>query len=293
MKFSGHETFHIREGWLHKGLQLVQKDPENFENRYVHDFLGVGSNMAKSIKHWLVTLGLVVRENKEERPSLTTLGRAIIKKDPHLLHPLTWWVLHVNLVFNSNGATSWHWFYNSFYQPRFDRKLCVETLRRHLLSQGCKLPSWQTMDRDISCLLSTYARTIPEDPGADPEESYDCPFQELGLLKFFRETGFYQFASPMELVPPEALGYVLSKAFPGEVPGKHSTVSLTEAATALNSPGKCFIMTMSELFEVVERATAKIGEDEIAISGLAASRMIRFRYHSPDEWVAKGLEVLR
>lgn len=293
MKFSGHETFHIREGWLYKGLSLVENDPEKLDACYVHDLLGVGSNMAKSIKHWLAILGLTEHTSDGKGVQLTSLGRLLYAKDPHCLHPLTWWILHANLVLNEDAATSWHWLFNFFFQPRFDRDLCAETLRRYLQYKGARVPSKQTLDRDIACLLSSYARAIPEDPEADPEESYDCPFQELGLINFYRETGFYQFASGVKHIPPHALGYVLSKVFPGESEGKHTTVPLNEAATTVNSPGKCFLLSTSELFELVESAATKIGENDIALTGLAANRLIRFRYHIPEEWVAAGLKKLR
>ena len=54
MQFGGHETFPLREGWLHKGLELVHADGRAFEDEHVSDRLGVGRNMAKSIRHWLL-----------------------------------------------------------------------------------------------------------------------------------------------------------------------------------------------------------------------------------------------
>ena len=62
MKFSGHETFAIREGWLHKGLKLLIEEPELLYDEYVADFLGVGKNMSRSIRHWLEVTGLAERE---------------------------------------------------------------------------------------------------------------------------------------------------------------------------------------------------------------------------------------
>ena len=32
MQFGGHETFPLREGWLHKGLELVRDDARAFED---------------------------------------------------------------------------------------------------------------------------------------------------------------------------------------------------------------------------------------------------------------------
>lgn len=57
MKFGGHETFPVREGWLHKGLKLVVEEPEKLVDEHVADWLGVGRNMAKSIRYWLQATG--------------------------------------------------------------------------------------------------------------------------------------------------------------------------------------------------------------------------------------------
>jgi hypothetical protein len=51
MRFGGHETFAIREGWLHKGLMLLANHPARVDDNHVADWLGVGRNMGKSIKH--------------------------------------------------------------------------------------------------------------------------------------------------------------------------------------------------------------------------------------------------
>ena len=58
MRFGGHETFPIREGWLNKGLRLLVEDPIKMTDEYYADWLGVGRNMGKAIKHWLVATGI-------------------------------------------------------------------------------------------------------------------------------------------------------------------------------------------------------------------------------------------
>ena len=64
MKFSGHETFAIREGWLHKGLKLLIEAPDKLVHEFSADWLGVGKNMSRSIRHWLVVTGLAERERR-------------------------------------------------------------------------------------------------------------------------------------------------------------------------------------------------------------------------------------
>ena len=51
MRFGGHQTFAIREGWLYKGLRLAIEDPDRLGEPDLADWMGVGKNMAKSIHH--------------------------------------------------------------------------------------------------------------------------------------------------------------------------------------------------------------------------------------------------
>jgi hypothetical protein len=69
MRFGGHETFAVREGWLHKGMTLLDAQPERQHDPFVADHLGVGRNMAKSIWHWLKVTRLIdiEREGRETR----------------------------------------------------------------------------------------------------------------------------------------------------------------------------------------------------------------------------------
>ena len=34
MRFGGHETFHIREGWLHKGAKLLLQEPDKLVDEH-------------------------------------------------------------------------------------------------------------------------------------------------------------------------------------------------------------------------------------------------------------------
>ncbi|MBC8205593.1 MAG: DUF4007 family protein [Kiritimatiellaeota bacterium] len=287
MKFSGHETFHVREGWLTKGMLLLRDAPDvlNSKKTFMHDHLGVGSNMGKSIRHWLSVTGLAepvpaVRGELQ----LSALGQLILQKDRYLLDPVTWWVLHVNLVCGKETSSSWNWFFNSFYQARFDKKACVEALRRYLMFKQAKIPSYQTLDRDLGCLLSSYARAVPED-ASDPEESYDSPFKELALLLFFKESGSYQLNFDKKEIPLAAMGYCLSRSVLTDENRQVNEISVHDAASLENGPGKCFLLAASDLFELIESYSAINNWSDISIGGLAGSRMINYAVKAPLVWV--------
>ncbi len=50
--FAGHQTFHPRFGWIKKGYDAVNVDPEVFNNPEAPLLLGVGKNMVEAIRFW-------------------------------------------------------------------------------------------------------------------------------------------------------------------------------------------------------------------------------------------------
>jgi hypothetical protein len=291
MRFGGHETFPVREGWLHKGLRLLKDSPELLSAEDLADHLGVGRNMGKSIRHWLQATQLASKSPESEGGKrallqLTDLGELVWQKDPYFLSEGTWWILHVNLVNNPDYAASWSWFFNSFSHDRFDRSVCVESLQRHVEMTQKRHPSPTTLDRDLGCMLATYARTIPGSHD-DPEDGNDCPFRDLNLLSYFRTSGYYQLHHEVKPIPPEVLGFSLASTFEDAASGARATdISITDAARKAGGPGRCFALTAESLFEVASRAESLAENNEIQISGLAGDRVIRVKQRSPLDWVA-------
>ena len=290
MRFGGHETFAIREGWLHKGLTLLITEPDRLVDEYAADWLGVGRNMAKSIRHWLVATGLaesalVPRPGRTVHLKATALGALIYKHDPYFSENGTWWTLHINLVNAPDHAASWGWFFNTFNLNRFERAVCMEGLHRHLQLFQRRLPSLKTLHRDVACLLQSYARAIPPER-VDPEEARDCPFTELGLLSYFRTTGYYQLHQGVKDIPSHVFGYALSKAFP-DVQADNGMLDITihEAARQPRGPGRVFVLTSEALFEVALKLESEAPAGDIQIAGLASERVIRVRKKQPLEWL--------
>ena len=290
MRFGGHETFAIREGWLHKGVRLLRNRPDQLMSVDAADYLGVGRNMAKSIRHWLVATGLAQPchiHKIANKPVLTTTDFAelVWKHDPYFTEPGTWWALHVNLVNCSEHALTWTWFFNSFGFDRFDRSVCLEGLRRHLELSKQRMPSLRTLQRDVACLLASYARVIPP-ADEDPEEGNDCPFRELGLISHFKTSGYYQTHQGRKDIPAELFGYALSKAFRDAADGKGTTdITLLDAARAAGGPGRAFLLTTEALFEVANQAESTLEDGSIEIVGLAGNRAIRTVRRFPLEWL--------
>jgi hypothetical protein len=289
MRFGGHETFAIREGWLHKGLKLLIEQPEKLNDQYVADWLGVGRNMGKSIKHWLAATGLAVvtsGNSPEAKLQHTDLAQLIHERDPYFLHAGTWWALHVELVNCEAHAVTWWWFFNRFSLTRFDRATCLASLRAFLEHGTQRVPAPKTLQRDISCLIASYATVLPAET-ADPEEADDCPFKELGLMTYSRSTGACSLGTGLKPVPPELFGYALSKSlFTGSADPRLSDVTIREAASKDGGPGKAYAIGADALFELALKAELTLGQSEISVSGLGAERTIRVVQRPPREWLA-------
>jgi len=287
-RFGGHETFAIREGWLYKGLRLLREDPETYFDPLVSDRLGVGRNMAKSIWHWLRATGLIEKTLDRNRPpALTALGEMIWQHDPYFADPGTWWVLHANLCGKSSSAAAWYWFFNHFTAARFDKAQALDQCWRFLEAEGVRLPSRTTLNRDITCLLQSYAAPIPRSTD-DPEEGYDCPFQDLELLLHYRDSGFYECIRTFRPIPGPIFGYVLVKAFgnspyKGEPQGRDTiAVPLQEAAHAPGGPGRVFGLNQDALMTTI--LTLERGK-WLTLESLAGDKRIVMTHFPPLKWL--------
>lgn len=294
MRFGGHETFAIREGWLHRGLKLLIEEPGQLVDQYSADWLGVGRNMAKSIRYWLAATGLAEASVLHTGaaflpPNPTELGRLVWERDRYFSHIDTLWALHANLIHNSQHASAWGWFFNNFAMPRFDRSLCVDRLSRHLRLTQARLPSPKTLQREVAVLLQTYARPVPPKP-SDPEDAQDCPFQELGLLSYFTDSGSYRFRDDVRRdISFEAFGYAISRAFPGAAGGSHVEFSLHDATVEPSSPGRIFVLSSEALFDLISRYELT-HPGTLSIRALAGERLMRMPVRTPREWLRQAYD---
>ena len=297
MRFGGHQTFAIRDGWLYKGLRLVVEDPKRLGEPDLADWLGVGRNMAKSIYHWLLATGLAEKDPAGGRRTkilrLTDFGKLVWNRDRYLLLPGTWWAVHLQLVNRPKHAYSWGWFFNVFSAARFERPVCVEGLRRHLTSTGGRVPVVRTLERDVSCLLRSYAVSVPRRMG-DPEDVMECPLSELGLLMHSRQTGFYHLNQGLKPIPFELFGYALAmgrEALPGQrirTSAEPLDRSLTEIAHGPGAPGRVFALTSEALYDLIA-GYETLGL--VRMAGLAGERIVRVPARPAKEWLARYYEA--
>lgn len=200
MRFRAHETFFIRKGWLSKGIKNVVADPAVFMGNSGNpmDVLGIGSNMVKSLRYWLQTVGLTTEPayGKKEQ-SLTAFGNLVKQYDPYIEELGTLWLLHYHLAKNLNDATSWYFFFNEFKLMEFDKDDFVRQLSAFLRMQNEEV-SERSLEDDYNCIINTYLSRMKSNPEkVQPESNIDCPLGELGLIDISnKKNKIYRKVSP-------------------------------------------------------------------------------------------------
>ncbi len=209
MKFQGHEKFALREGWLNKGMEAVAKDSRVFKDKYATDALGVGSNMVKAIRYWMTAFRLI-KEDRKEGTQLTDLGKVIYKEDVYFDKYFTLWILHSNLVNNSEDATTWYAFFEKAGFEEVEKEELDNFIIRELLKYSDKdtLPE-KSIKTDIDVLLKMYSNnTIKE----DPEEKNVCPLSKLGLVSYNGNT-IGKRTPDLQIIDEWAILYELARIF--------------------------------------------------------------------------------
>jgi hypothetical protein len=191
MKFRAHDTFFIRKGWLSKGMRNVLAAPDVFVSRENNpmDVLGIGANMVKALRYWMVAVGLTVevRENNRTIQRLTPLGEVIRDNDPYFEEAGTLFLLHYGLVKNRDAAdteaTAWWFFFNEFKMSEFTRDDFLAQLSKLLRNSDEGEKPARTLEDDYNCIINTYVSRMRANPKkVKPESNIDCPLGELGLI---------------------------------------------------------------------------------------------------------------
>lgn len=249
-RLKGHESFVPREGWLTKGLTQVAMDSRLYQKNSGADALGVGTNMAKSIRYWMKTAGFT-KENSQTGVILTPLGEVVRKNDVAFEELFTLWIAHANIVSNFELATSWNLFFNRMnVSSAFTRDELANMMRALLLeATGETELSERSVRDDCSAILSMYANGAGKTD--DPEEKKTSPFSELGLLGTARG-GFMKKRPSLQSLDELAVLYT----FVEELNEKKS-LPIDYLADGENMPGNTFYLTRIAVNHYLDKLQAK------------------------------------
>jgi len=177
LKFKRNESFYIRDGWFQKAIHSIHDSNDNiFSGVKGVDALGIGSNMAKSLKYWLITSDVLKPSSTSSE--LTDFGELLLEYDPYLESSFSWFLIHYNIVRKYEDAPIFNMVFNSrFY--KFEKVEMGNILVNELKSQEPSIKVSYILD-DLNVFLKTY--TV-EDKDGDPEDNYICPLSALNLLE--------------------------------------------------------------------------------------------------------------
>jgi len=259
-KFSGHQTFAFRYGWLEKGIHGVDECATIFSEPDAIVRLGVGKNMVSSIRHWCHVTQLVeadpeVKGNRGCHLRASEIGRRLLLDpawDPFLEDDASLWLIHWLLVSNPEIGTAWQLLFSKFHRPDFTRRELTAFVVSFLEKESLNV-SDNVLNRDVDCLIRTYAGSTSEKKKSTGiEEGFDCPLLELHLIQPSPDGELYRFAiGPKPSLPPAVFAYALCQYF-DRVAGKSSTLSVQKCLYGAGSPGQAFKLDENSLISYVE-----------------------------------------
>lgn len=259
-RFSGHQTFPLRYGWLYKFYQTsLLADFKKLTTDELMVEWGVGKNMVEAVKYWADRVGI----NQENSEYIT-----IHANDEYLDDINSIWLIHWLLCRTVTELTAYRIlfsFYNGltvnkasfslFIKELFEsRKFQSNTNKKGLL----QLPSENTLNSDISTLFLSYSSNKT---GKVSEDSFSSPLSELGLIKQFDKQVYLCELEERATLSDAVFVYSVVDYFDAE--NQQSTISFDSFLMGEGSPARIFRMSQSEvelrLEKVVELTDGKIG----------------------------------
>lgn len=245
-RLKGHESFVLREGWLTKGLNAINDNPRVFSENGGADALGVGTNMAKSIRYWLRTAELT-KESQRDGVVLTELGNLIFQNDPYFEDIFSLWLIHANICRNFKLATSWNVFFNNLDVTSFKRDELISMMTEIMINiTGDPSLSIRSITDDCAAILQMY--TENSDTSHDPEDKNVSPFSVLGFLKKSDYNIFEKQHPALDAIDPLLILYVIADKLREE-----RVLSIDDIVSGNNMPGKVFNLNRVSVNEYLDQ----------------------------------------
>ncbi len=285
--FGGHEKFAFRQGWLKKGLDAVINNPLTFAQEDAFVELGVGKNMAASIRYWGLALGLLLPASGESsytralEPS--PLGRNLLAEggwDPYLEDIGSLWLLHWLLASNQERGLVWYLVFSRYFDVEFRKQQILEFVRKQLTQMGIDTTEGM-ITREVDVFLRTYLPAQSR-KGANSEESMDCPLVDLNLLRISPGDGVYRFdIGAKSSLPAAVFGYALFH-FLHEKAAQRRTATVDECVYQPGSPGQIFKLDENSVMAYVEQLESLTG-GALLLQETAGLRQIYLHTISPEQ----------
>lgn len=245
-RFTGHETFPLRQLWLPKYTQYQQdllsagytKFPDA-EEAIVE--LGVGKNMVAAMRFWAETAGI----SKPNSLELTPLGELLFSNgscadlrglDENCENDATQWLLHWKLSSVPEAFTGSWFLFNCVNSPTADRDSLLKSLKAFCEEKTINA-SDATLKRCIEVVLRSY---LPKQTGKGHMEDFIEPLlAELDLLTPITRDSFEFHRSAHPSLPDGIFAFALMEYWQ-RLPNAGATLDFNRIAFDYGSPGRVF-----------------------------------------------------
>lgn len=278
-RFSGHDTFHCKEQWILKGLQLIinQEDESIFRKNDAIPLLGVGKNMVRSIHHWLRAFGMLDKDN-----NVSEIAKLLFiedRLDPYLENEGSLWILQYFLC-NTNHSSIFQIIFSSYFSDKatldFSEYQILNYVNRLLTENDQKEVAEKTFNSDFKVFIRTYVSPIKNEKTV--EDDFNAPLLSLNLVadtsrkNSSNQTIYRLNRSVQESVTSEVFGYCLLNEFEGEIAVSYDKIKKTVGA---------YLCLTNEGLEVL---IAKLCEDysEFVYKDDAGVRQLQFKNNSQE-----------
>lgn len=254
-KFSGHDTFPLRYGWLYKAVNLLINNSKNAKSSddFVRDAivsLGVGKNMVNAIRYWAEMTDVISSSlvNSRSQLAVTDLGNFLFKEDasygnadPYLEKTGSIWLLHYRLNASIDFLTSYRYFFNycnfqSFEKPKLVDEIMSSTISLTNMEVGKK----STVKKDVDCFLHTYSKKTRQSKAVD-EDHFASPLSELGLITEVSGGFCVSELTERPSLPTEIFAYALCRFVGNETAESGvNTIDFDSLLSKPCSPGRIF-----------------------------------------------------
>ena len=183
MRFSGHETFHCKEQWLYKGVQLIDnhKDESIFKAESAIYKLGVGKNMVRSVHYWLKSFALIDDDDKFLPYSNYFFLNQ--KYDPYLENPSTLYILQY-LLCSKQYASLYSLIFKDYFSDKTNNELTelqiISFLKRILSERNINKFTENTLKSDFKVFVKSYVS--PKKNLKTIEDDFSAPLLGLKLI---------------------------------------------------------------------------------------------------------------
>ncbi|MGO2103508.1 MAG: DUF4007 family protein [Psychroflexus halocasei] len=237
LKFSGHDTFHCKEQWILKGVQLIDNEGgvDVFKRNEAIPLLGVGKNMVRSINHWLKSFGMI--DDEGEVSQLAKLLFLEDKLDPYLESEGSLWLLQFWLC-KTNHSSIFQIVFAKYFLDKatldFSENQILNYVNRLLEEDGKKKVAEKTFNSDFKVFTRTYVS--PKKKDKTIEDDFNVPLLSLNLISksdednSFGNTVYRVNKGFQESITSEVFGYCLIEEFEGESAINYNEIRKTVGA---------------------------------------------------------------